>query len=255
VKLYAFKAGGDYAPKALQDPLDDDPGGQIYEPWTCYVVDHPSGPVLMDTGIPKEILSDPIGVLGPSGAMFDLRMEEGDTTSALLSSVDLQPEAIEKVVMSHLHHDHAAALHLFPHAEIYVQERELEFAKNPPIYQAGFYMEPQFSGSYNWQLLDGEHDLFGDGTVVLFPTPGHTPGHQAVRVSLDGEVVIVIFDATYSLQKMKERALPGVLWNPDHLVASWERIEEMAAEHSATLLATHDPDVDRVKWAPKSCYE
>jgi N-acyl homoserine lactone hydrolase len=219
------------------------------------VIDHPQGAVIMDTGIPKEILTDPIGVLGPAGQLFDLRMEESDTTTSLLATIDLKPEAIQKVVLSHLHHDHAAALHLFPDAEVYVQEKELQFAKNPPVYQRSFYIEEQFSGPYNWHPLDGEHDLFGDGKVVLFPTPGHTPGHQAVRVTLDGQVVIVIFDATYSLEKMKERALPGLLWSPDHLVESWERIDEMAIQHSATLLATHDPDVDRVKWAPEGRYE
>ena len=76
MKLYAFKSGGDYAPKAIQDPLDMDPGGLIYEPWTCYVVDHPRGAVVFDTGIPPEILTDPTGVLGPAGALFDLRMSE-----------------------------------------------------------------------------------------------------------------------------------------------------------------------------------
>ena len=255
MRLYSFRCGGDLAYRALQDPLDSDPGTKIYEPWTCYVIDHPQGPVLMDTGIPREILTDPRGVLGPGGDMFELKMEESDTIGSLLASIGLEPGAIQKVVMSHLHHDHTAALRLFRHAEIYVQEKELEFARNPPVYQQNAYVSDHFSGEFEWHLLDGEHDLFGDGSVVLFPTPGHTPGHQSVRVRLDGQVVLVLFDATYSLQKMRERALPGILWSPDALVESWDRIDAMAKEHSAVLLATHDPDVDRVKWAPDKWYE
>jgi N-acyl homoserine lactone hydrolase len=255
VKLYAFRCGGDYADKALQDPLDDDVGTKIYEPWTAYVVDHPAGPVLFDTGITPEILVDPIGVLGPWGDMFDLRMSESDTIGVLLSTIGLEPASIPTVVMSHLHHDHAAALALFRHAEIYIQEEELRFARNPPIYQANAYMPAQFEGDYRWTLLDGEHDLYGDGRIVLFPTPGHTPGHQSARITLDNNVVLLLFDATYSLEKMRQRLLPGILWSPDALVASWESIEEMAREHSATMMATHDPDVDRVRWAPEQCYD
>jgi N-acyl homoserine lactone hydrolase len=255
VKLFSFKCGGDLADKALQDPLDADVGTKIYEPWTCYVVDHPRGPVLFDTGITPEILTDPMGVLGPWGDMFVLKMDEDDTIGALLATIGLEPNAIPKVVMSHLHHDHAAALPLFRHAEIYVQERELQVAHDPPIYQLNAYMPAQFEGDYNWQLLDGEHDLFGDGKVVLFPTPGHTRGHQSVRVTLENDVVIVMFDATYSIDKMRERLLPGILWSPDALVSSWEHIEALEKEYSAVLLATHDPNVDRVKWAPREWYE
>lgn len=104
-------------------------------------------------------------------------------------------------------------------------------------------------------MIDGEHDLYGDGSIIIFPTPGHTPGHQSVRVTLQSQVVILLFDATYSLQKMRERMLPGVVWNPDAMVESWERIEQLERVHSATLLATHDPDVDRVRWAPAQWYE
>jgi N-acyl homoserine lactone hydrolase len=255
VKLYSFKCGGDYADRALQDPLDADVGTKLYEPWTAYVVDHPKGPVLFDTGIPPEILTDPMGVLGPWGDMFDLRMSESDTIAALLGTIGLEPAAIPKVVMSHLHHDHAAALPLFRHAEIYVQERELAFARNPPVYQRNAYMPQQFEGDYRWQPLSGERDLFGDGRIVLFPTPGHTPGHQSVRATLDRDTVIVMFDATYSIDKMRERLLPGILWSPDDLVASWEKIEALESEHSAILLATHDPNVERVRWAPDEWYE
>ncbi len=255
MKLYSFKCGGDLADKALQDPLDDEVGTKIYEPWTCYVVDHPQGPVLFDTGITSEILTDPKGVLGPWGDMFELHMTEADTILALLATIGLEPASIPKVVMSHLHHDHAAALPLFRHAEIYVQEEELRFAHNPPVYQANAYVPAQFEGDYRWNLLDGERDLFGDGRIVLFPTPGHTPGHQSARIALDNQVVLILFDATYSLEKMRQRLLPGILWSPDALVASWDVIDEMAAQHSAVMLSTHDPDVDRVRWAPGAWYE
>ena len=76
-----------------------------------------------------------------------------------------------------------------------------------------------------------------------------------MRVTLDRDTVIVMFDATYSIDKMRERLLPGILWSPDDLVASWEKIEALEREHSAILLATHDPNVERVRWAPSEWYE
>ena len=76
-------------------------------------------------------------------------------------------------------------------------------------------------------------------------------------VRLDsGQTVILLADATYLLEKMRERALPAVLWSPDAMVASWERIEALEREHDALLLATHELDFrERVKVAPDQWYE
>ena len=83
-------------------------------------------------------------------------------------------------------------------------------------------------------------------------TPGHSRGHQSLLVKLDsGRTVFLLADATYLLAKMRERALPGVLWSPDAMVASWERIEALEREHDAMLIATHDLDYrERIKLAP-----
>ena len=76
-------------------------------------------------------------------------------------------------------------------------------------------------------------------------------------VKLDsGQTVFLLADATYLLAKMRERALPGILWSPDAMVASWERIEALEREHDAMLIATHDLDYrERIKLAPDGWYE
>src|SRR3954447_22335352 len=95
-------------------------------------------------------------------------------------------------------------------------------------------------------------DIFGDGRLMALATPGHSKGHQSLMVQLDsGRTVILLADATYLLAKMRERALPAVLWSPDAMVASWERIEALEREHDAMLIATHDLDYrERLKLAP-----
>ncbi len=106
-----------------------------------------------------------------------------------------------------------------------------------------------------WQQLAGDHDVFGDGTVMILATPGHTPGHQSLMVTLAGQVVILLADATYLLDKMRARRLPAILWNPDEMVASWERLEALEREHDALLIPTHNLDFRaQMKLAPDGWY-
>jgi N-acyl homoserine lactone hydrolase len=87
--------------------------------------------------------------------------------------------------------------------------------------------------------------------VVVFPTPGHTPGHQSLLVQLDDEAVILGGDMAYSSVKMQQRWIPGVVWCPDRLVESWERVEALQARHGARLILTHELDMDVVDAVPR----
>ena len=132
----------------------------------------------------------------------------------------------------------------------------MAFARAPPIYQRDIYHAADFELGLRWRTLAGEHDLFGDGRVVIFPTPGHTAGHQSVIVHLDNASVIVAGDAHYSIEKLRQRRLPAILWSPDAMVASWERIEELESRHHASLLVCHDVEFEtRVRRAPEEWYE
>jgi glyoxylase-like metal-dependent hydrolase (beta-lactamase superfamily II) len=107
-----------------------------------------------------------------------------------------------------------------------------------------------------WQELDGDHDVFGDGSVMVIPTPGHTRGHQSLLVKLEGQTIFLLADASYLLGKLRSRSLPGVLWSPDAMVASWERIEEIEREENAHLMTTHELDYETsVRMAPDAWYE
>jgi glyoxylase-like metal-dependent hydrolase (beta-lactamase superfamily II) len=170
----------------------------------------------------------------------------------------MEPGDIKYVVQTHLHFDHAGGLSDLPDAQVFVQERELQFAFWPPLYQRMAYVRADFDGPVKWRPLDGrpEFDIFDDGRVVLFPTPGHTAGHQSVLVRLDGGSIMLLGDAAYSVEKMLARALPAILWSPDALMSTWDRIDEIAAREQARLVCTHDLDFEeRLKLAPSSFYE
>jgi glyoxylase-like metal-dependent hydrolase (beta-lactamase superfamily II) len=108
----------------------------------------------------------------------------------------------------------------------------------------------------DWQELDGDHDVFGDGRLVAIPTPGHTKGHQSLLVRLEGQTVFLLADAAYLVEKMRSRSIPGILWSPDAIVSSWDRIEEIERSDGAQLITTHALDYETsVKMAPDSWYE
>jgi glyoxylase-like metal-dependent hydrolase (beta-lactamase superfamily II) len=107
-----------------------------------------------------------------------------------------------------------------------------------------------------WKALTGDYDLFNDGRLLIFPTPGHTPGHQSLLVRLDSQAFILVGDAAYDKEKMEHRCLPGVLWSPDAIIASWERIEDMQRRYDAELILTHDLHWEEaIKLGPEECYE
>jgi N-acyl homoserine lactone hydrolase len=256
VQLYAFHCGGDLSDMAGFDPFDERVGTRVYNPYFFFLIRHPQGVVVFDSGLHPALASDPESRLGPDAASFRLQLGADDHVEARLASVNMKPADVDVVVQSHLHFDHAGGLEALRHAPVLIQRRELEFAREPPVYQRDVYARADFDLALDWQQLDGDHDVFGDGRMRIVATPGHTPGHQSLMVTLGERVVILLADATYLLDKMRARRLPAILWSPDEMVASWERLEQLEREHDALLMPTHNLDFrTQMKLAPDSWYE
>lgn len=242
IRIYALFCGGDKMDMAIFDPFDTNVGTKVFNPYFAYLITHPAGNVLFDTAGHPDLRTNPRSRLGDGADAFEVVMEPSDWVVPRLVELGLEPTDIDVVVQSHLHFDHAGGLEWFKHAKIVVQKRELEFARNPAIYQVGAYVRADFDHALNWQLVEGEHDLFGDGVIRLIPTPGHTPGHQSMLVRLKDKTIFLLADAAYLVAKMRARALPGLLWSPDAIVESWLRIEEIEQRERAMLVATHELD-------------
>lgn len=256
MKLHAFHCGGERADMSIFDPFHPEVGTKVTIPYFVYLVEHPRGNVLFDTGAHPDLIDDPVKRLGPAAEAFEVVMEAGDDVVSKLATISVSPADVEHVAHSHLHYDHAGGVEFFPDATFYVQERELQFAYWPPVYQREIYLKADFDHDVAWKELEGDHDVFGDGRVVLFPTPGHTAGHQSMLVRLESHNVILVADAAYMPRNMEENVLPALLWSPDAMVSSWRRIEALQRREDAELIFTHDLDYgSKTKVAPEELYE
>lgn len=256
VEIHALHCGGDMTDWGIFDPLDERRGEMVYNPYFVYVVKHPEGVVLFDSGAHPDLATDPVGRMGAGAEEFIVKLDAGDAIEPVLARIGLTPDDIDLVIQSHLHFDHAGGLYAFPRTPVMVQRAELEFAEDPPAEQRDVYIAEDFAPVTDWRLVDGEEDVFGDGRLIVIPTPGHTKGHQSLLVRLDdGREIFLLADAAYLLEKMRLRRPPGVLWEERAILDTWDRIEALEREHDAFLITTHDLDYEeRLEIAPRGFY-
>ncbi len=237
--LHVLQGGGERALASLFDPADPDCGRSVFLPYYYYAIDHPAGLVLVDCGAHRDLAVDPASRVGRADALPDVRMTAADELAVQLGRIGAGLADVEHVIVTHLHYDHCGGLSQLPAATVHVQRTELTFAERPPVYQRDAYVPADWADVANWDLHDGAHDLFGDGSIRMVPTPGHTPGHQSVVLTLASRNVILAGDAIYHPAKTAARRLPGFLWNPDALIASWDLLESLAIQHEAEVLLSH----------------
>lgn len=217
------------------------------QPWTVpvssYLVVHPQGRLLFDTGVHCATLTDPVGRMGAERAKrIGIRSQAGDDVVSQLARAGLQPQDMRYVVNSHLHFDHCGGNELFPQATFLVQRAEMEAARQPGGVERYSPSTIDFDHPLTYQLVDGEHDVFGDGKVILIPTYGHTPGHQSllVRAGKDTQYVFTA-DACYTRDNLDRDVLPRVLWHADTMAQSLATLRHLRDRQGATLFYGHDP--------------
>ena len=160
---------------------------EIPVPW--FLIKHPQGNVVIDGGNAVEAAIDKRAHWGAVVAAYDPIMAVSENCVDQLKLVDVSPHDIRFVVQSHLHLDHTGALGHFPKAQTIVQRAEYDYAFKPHWFSAAAYIRADFDRpGLNWKFLGGEftdhYDLFGDGTIRMIFTPGHSPGHQSFLVKL-----------------------------------------------------------------------
>jgi glyoxylase-like metal-dependent hydrolase (beta-lactamase superfamily II) len=216
--------------------------GEIRVPVPSYLVRHPRGAVLFDSGLHPELQSDPARRLGPLANLFGVRFEAGEDIASRLAALDVDAARdVRYLVTSHLHFDHVGGNALVPNAQVAVQRREWEAGHDADLVRANFYNARDYDLGHDVLTIDGEHDLFGDGSVVLFATHGHTPGHQSLKLRLAGGTVVLTGDACYLRRSLDELRLPPHAHDRGAALDSM-RVLAKLRDSGARLLFGHDPE-------------
>jgi glyoxylase-like metal-dependent hydrolase (beta-lactamase superfamily II) len=214
--------------------------GRIRVPVPSWLVLHPRGAVVFDTGLHTETQIDPEARLGFLAKLYRIQFRRGEELAARLRAHDVDPEAVRWLVNSHLHFDHVGGNAQLPNATLVVQRREWEAAADPDLRARNRYDPRDYDLGHARHLVDGEHDLFGDGSITCLPTHGHTAGHQSLRVRLASGDVVLTADACYLRHALEASQLPPILHDRDAMLASYQRLRALAAS-GARLFFGHDP--------------
>lgn len=240
-------------------------GDSVEVPYVAFLVDHPAyGKILIDTGFHPSVAVDPKQNLGRlSARALGPRMEASDAVPAQLRSRGIEPSQVGTVIMTHLHADHASGISEFPGATFVVSRQEWDEATSVARPTTHGYVRRQFDHAFDYRTIDfgGDGgidsfatfgraaDLFGDGSVRLVFTPGHTLGHMSVVLRLKGREALIAGDAIYTRRTLEtghkpyrmedehlfSRSLreiqiyadgaPDALIVPGHDMAAWRELE------------------------------
>lgn len=198
---------------------------------TCYLIKHKQGWFLWDTGIPDAVAAMPNG-LAPADPKA-VTWKRPKTLASQLEQIGVKPADIKAMGISHTHPDHIGNVEMFPQATLYVQKAEYDWP--------GANKEPRFKPSHPVELLSGDKDVFGDGSLTILSTPGHTPGHQSLLVKLAKTGAVVLSgDAVHFKDNWDNRRVPSMNASKDQSLASMQKIADTLTKEKAQLWINHD---------------
>ncbi|MGZ5091482.1 MAG: N-acyl homoserine lactonase family protein [Burkholderiales bacterium] len=239
-RLYVFNCGE----STVEDISRWTPGVNVGKPGAfsanCYLIQHANGLMLWDSGINDGVASMPEGFQRSKVApRYTLRR----AFSAQLSAMGIQPVQIGHVAFSHTHGDHVGNANLFTSGTLYIQQAEYDAAfGSEAISKWGFEVASYEKLRTSKTLkLNSDHDVFGDGSVVIISTPGHTPGHQSLLVRLPRRgPVILSGDMVHLQENWTARRVPSFNYDAEQSRKSMEKIAALMAQTGAELWINHD---------------
>jgi glyoxylase-like metal-dependent hydrolase (beta-lactamase superfamily II) len=252
--VHTDKPSGPLAPARIAAALLGPRGRWNWLPVPAFLIEHPTaGAILIDTGLHPVCASDVSANMGRAAKLiYQVRMEHDQALRFQLPARGIQPNEVRLVILTHMHVDHASAVVEFPDATFLVDAREWAAAAEGGVREG--YHHRQFDHAFDWRLLDygaqsvesfagfGQTiDLFGDGSVRLISTPGHTRGHQSVLLRTAEREILVVGDAAYTERELRGEWQP-LLVTDDHLrrrsIREIERYREQTP--SALVIPSHD---------------
>jgi glyoxylase-like metal-dependent hydrolase (beta-lactamase superfamily II) len=217
--------------------------GETRMPVPCYLVAHPKGTLMWDVGV---IPDDTVEQAAGAGARYDVNPTAAAlvrrTLRSQLTAIGYRPADITYVAVSHAHKDHTANLNQFVASTWLTPRAEREFMWKPGNER----VEPRFYSALErskWTAIEkDEHDVFGDGTVIIKAAPGHTPGHQVLVLNLAATGRVMIAGDLYHYRPEREfqRAPPDNEFDAQQTVASRARIEEYLSRTKTAIWIQHE---------------
>ncbi len=239
-RLYVFNCGD----STVKDVSRWTPGANVGKPAAfsanCYLIQHAKGLMVWDSGINDRVAAMPEGFQrGAVAPRYVLRKP----FSAQLAELGVDPAKVPHVAFSHTHGDHVGNGNLFTGATVYIQQAEYDAAFGPDA-AAKWNFEPADYGRLSanrFVKLNGDHDVFGDGSVVILSTPGHTPGHQSLLVRLPKRgPVILTGDAVHLQENWTARRVPSFNYSREQSLASMDKLADVMKKTGAQLWINHD---------------
>jgi glyoxylase-like metal-dependent hydrolase (beta-lactamase superfamily II) len=210
-----------------------------WTPWLSvwsFAIEHPAGVVVVDAGQDPAHKRPWWDLYQAVAARFDAT--PADALDVRLREAGLDPGAVGHHVFTHLHVDHVGSGPL-PSARVVLHEDEWKAATRPGARVIGYMRQ----GITDPMTVGDDHDLFGDGSVRLLATPGHTAGHQSVLVTPeDGPRVLIVGDAVYSEHALHEGCIDGVGMAPRLARQSIARMQALCREAPTVVAPTHDTE-------------
>lgn len=209
--------------------------------FSCYVIKHGSDYMVWDTGY----------LPGSTPSATNKPIAE------LLAQINVKPDQVKFVGISHFHADHSGQLAPFVNATLLIGKGDWDgINANPPMAGANVAGFKEWMGATTRKVkpLTADEDVFGDGSVLVFRTPGHTPGHTAVLVRLKEKgPVVLLGDAAHFHENYESNGVPGFNYDRAQTIASLERIKAIERNLKATVIIQHDPrDIGKLPAFPNA---
>jgi N-acyl homoserine lactone hydrolase len=231
--LYAFNTGWFQCKPGYF--IEGEVGDHLRGPVPAYLIDHPKGRALFDTGMGIRYRREIADALPRN--KFGLEWFEGMEIASRLRAIDVDPASINWIINSHLHIDHCGGNAAIPNATMIVQSKELATARATE--EAGLYETLDYATGQPVKAIDGEFDLFGDGSVRIVPTYGHTPGHQSVIITLPKGDIMLAADCCYTERNLDQMILPKAMADADAGMHTFAQLAKL--RNSGTrILFGHD---------------
>lgn len=216
---------------------------------SCYLIAHPKGTLLWDTGLPDALVKIPEGVI-----KFEVfRFKVSHPLAPQLIEIGHPPATIQYLGISHLHGDHVGNVNLLPQATLLMQQEEYAAGLGPEPGKYGFDPSGYASLRNNpVKQLQGDYDVFGDGTVVIKRTLGHTPGHQALFVKLRNSGNILLSgDFVHFTDNWQHQRVPGFNFDKEQSAKTMREMAQFIKDNQAKLWIQHDLEQNAgIKHAP-----